>query len=91
MPDTEEAVKTVNVTPASSDGVDVGAVALNLPPFWSADPVLWFRQVEVQFVLQNIVHKHTKFSHLIATLNPRSPWKYATSFWPRQVRILMIS
>ncbi|XP_023234221.1 uncharacterized protein LOC111633816 [Centruroides sculpturatus] len=44
-------------------------VAVKLLPFWSENPALWFAQLESQFVLANISHDKTKYSHVVASLS----------------------
>lgn len=46
------------------------AVALKLPPFYKANPAMWFRQVEAQFTIRNpaITEDNTKFAYLLAAL-----------------------
>ena len=48
----------------------VAAVSVKLPPFWPADPAVWFLQVEAQFSLKGIVQQRTRFDHVIAVLAP---------------------
>ena len=48
----------------------VGAVAIKLPPFWPADPIIWFAQAEAQFLTRGIKCEDTKFAHIIASLQP---------------------
>lgn len=49
---------------------EIAAVALKLPPFWSADPQVWFAQVESQFVTRKIINQDTKFHNIVASLPP---------------------
>ena len=49
-------------------------VSLKTPPFWPADPLFWFAQVEAEFATWNITVSKTKFDHVIAPLSS----EYAT-------------
>ena len=71
-------------TPATAPGV-IGTISLKLPPFWPADPGLWFAQVEAQFATHSItVEKTASLSPDIATevrdliLTPPSTIPYTT-------------
>lgn len=51
---------------------EIAATTIKLPPFWPADPELWFKQVEAQFDTKKITADLTKYNHLVASLTPET-------------------
>lgn len=47
---------------------EVNKVAIKVPPFWSSNPSLWFRQLEIQFALNGITADMTKFYYAMSQL-----------------------
>ena len=58
----------------------VSTVAIKIPSFWSADPEVWFAQMDV--TTRNITSQKSKFKYMVASLSP----EYAT-----EVRDLILS
>ena len=47
----------------------VAAVSVKIPPFWPADLLVWFAQVEAQFTTRNITSQRMQFNHVVAALS----------------------
>ena len=57
MSDTEDENLGTAATQARATGhgvTEIAAVALKLPPLWSADPQVWFARIESQFFTRKI-------------------------------------
>lgn len=56
---------------SSDENAMMCKVAFRAPVFWEADPLLWFHQVESQFVVSGITTDSTKFHSVVAALDAR--------------------
>ncbi|XP_055932710.1 uncharacterized protein LOC129962750 [Argiope bruennichi] len=54
---------------SASNDVTISRVGIKLPPFWKANPALWFVQLEAQFVLAGITADDTKFNYVISAVD----------------------
>lgn len=48
----------------------INVVSVKLPPYWSNNPKIWFKQIESCFTTKNIRSSLSKFHHVIASLPP---------------------
>ena len=51
------------------ESATVSATAVKLPPFWSGNPEVWFKQVESNFATRKITTEQTKFDYVIQALD----------------------
>ena len=56
---------------AATPPATISSVSIKLPPFWTARPEVWFRQMEAQFATCTpaITVDLTKFNHVVAALD----------------------
>ncbi|KAL3197953.1 hypothetical protein MRX96_053852 [Rhipicephalus microplus] len=59
-----DSTSTTNAPPT------VSSVDNKLPPFWTADPALWFIQVESQFAARRIIADLKKYRYVVSSLPP---------------------
>ena len=58
------------LTPAEGNPVTVAAASIKLPPFWPADPHIWFAQVEAQFATRKITTQQAMYEYVVSSLTP---------------------
>ncbi|XP_075559959.1 uncharacterized protein LOC142591520 [Dermacentor variabilis] len=56
--------------PQGTEIPTLSGVDVKLPPVWSADPALWFIQVESQFAARRITANSTKHHYAVSSLPP---------------------
>lgn len=47
----------------------INTIQIKIPPFWKADPELWFLQVEAQFATASIRADLSKYNHIVGKLD----------------------
>jgi len=52
-----------------TDPVEVAAVALKLPIFWTERAEVWFAQAEAQFITKKVTSDETRFYHIVQALD----------------------
>lgn len=55
----------------SGNNIKISAVSPKLPPFWSANPEIWFAQVEANFTISGISADNTKYCHVLANIDSK--------------------
>lgn len=48
--------------------MEISRVSVKAPPFWRSDPLLWFKQMESQFVMAGVTQDVTKFHTIVASI-----------------------
>lgn len=56
------------VSPPTSPPLNVSRVSVKVPPFWKANPKLWFSQIESQFFNAGISQDATKYHTLVGSI-----------------------
>ena len=70
MSDVEDTAAVPAQATAPSPAV-LAAVSLKLPPYYPADPEIWFAQIEAQFLTRGVTSEATKFAYVVSGLQPQ--------------------
>ena len=46
-------------------------LSVKLPPYWAADPLAWFAQVDAVFATRRVANQKVTFQHIVASLAPK--------------------
>ena len=69
MPLTEEELqKQLPNQSVLQNRIEVGHITTKVPPFWKANPTLWFCQLESQFFTKGITAEKTKYHSVVAAI-----------------------
>lgn len=62
----------MSVEEKNAANLELSRVAFKAPPFWEAEPELWFHQLESQFVIAGITAEETKYHCVISALDSKA-------------------